>query len=184
MFCSNCGAKLADGAKFCSNCGAKVANTEVADSEPKKVLWMLNGVQVDVVDLAVRYKLYKKRNDGINAAKEARQLTGCSLRDSVTFISSIKSNENALALAEEKAAQIALEAEQAKKAFDQEGEEMQGLFCPKCHSRNIYIDKKGYSLTKGIVGTALLGPLGLIAGKHHSNRLRYTCMDCGHKWHD
>ena len=28
-FCSNCGAKLEDGAKFCPNCGAKVAGGDV-----------------------------------------------------------------------------------------------------------------------------------------------------------
>lgn len=58
------------------------------------------------------------------------------------------------------------------------------LHCPNCHSTDIYIDKKGYSLVKGVVGALLIGPLGLIAGKHHSNRLRYTCRHCGYQWHD
>ena len=58
------------------------------------------------------------------------------------------------------------------------------LHCPNCHSTDIYIDKKGYSLVKGVVGALLIGPLGLIAGKQHSNRLRYTCRHCGYQWHD
>ena len=38
MFCSNCGNKIADGAKFCSVCGAKVASTglESATEHPVK----------------------------------------------------------------------------------------------------------------------------------------------------
>ena len=31
MFCTNCGSKIADGARFCSECGAKVEESGVRD---------------------------------------------------------------------------------------------------------------------------------------------------------
>ena len=38
-FCSNCGAKLEEGAKFCPNCGAKIgAEGQAAPSKPNKVV--------------------------------------------------------------------------------------------------------------------------------------------------
>lgn len=80
-----------------------------------------------------------------------------------------------------KANPIALEAKNLNTIFKQEKED-NAFHCPKCKSHNIYIDKKGYSLTKGIVGGVLIGPIGLILGKHKSNNLRYKCLDCGHKW--
>ena len=54
--------------------------------------------------------------------------------------------------------------------------------CPKCHSSHVHIDKQGYGLKKGIVGAVLLGTIGLLAGKHKSNNIRFTCLDCGHQW--
>ncbi len=38
------------------------------------------------------------------------------------------------------------------------------LSCPKCGSKNIYIDKKGYGAGKGCCWAILLGPLGLLCG--------------------
>ncbi len=35
MFCSNCGAKIADGAKYCQNCGTPVPQQKMPDAEGK-----------------------------------------------------------------------------------------------------------------------------------------------------
>ncbi len=53
--------------------------------------------------------------------------------------------------------------------------------CRFCGSRNIaFIDKKeGYSMTKGIVGTAILGPVGAIAGINGKTNKVYHCSACG-----
>lgn len=56
------------------------------------------------------------------------------------------------------------------------------LKCPKCKSTNVdeVSEKKKVSITKGLIGGALLGPLGAAAGalngkKKHS----FHCKDCG-----
>ena len=55
--------------------------------------------------------------------------------------------------------------------------------CPKCGS-SYYWEKidnthEGYSLTKGIVGTVLLGPAGLLAGAIGKSKEVWLCKKCG-----
>ncbi len=64
--------------------------------------------------------------------------------------------------------------------------------CPKCKSKNFMLledTKKPFSLGKGLVGGALLAPLGFgalgaaggaIMGK--KGKFDLVCKDCGHRW--
>lgn len=52
--------------------------------------------------------------------------------------------------------------------------------CPKCGSKHIHAGKRGYSISKGIVGHLLFNGIGLIAGAIGSNKTELTCLDCGH----
>lgn len=54
--------------------------------------------------------------------------------------------------------------------------------CPKCGSHQISVDKKGYSIGKGVFGTVLLGPIGLMAGGVGKDKIRITCLNCGNTW--
>lgn len=54
--------------------------------------------------------------------------------------------------------------------------------CPKCHSTQIYVDKKGFSGKKACCGAILAGPLGLLCGTHKSNKVRMTCLNCKRTW--
>ena len=56
------------------------------------------------------------------------------------------------------------------------------MACPKCGSNNIATSNKGYGIGKGVVGAALVGPLGLMAGNIGKNDIKCTCLDCGHQW--
>ena len=56
------------------------------------------------------------------------------------------------------------------------------MVCPRCGSNNITTNNKGYGIGKGVVGAALLGPLGLVAGNIGKNDIICTCLDCGHRW--
>ena len=56
------------------------------------------------------------------------------------------------------------------------------MACPKCGSNNITTNNKGYGIGKGVVGAALVGPLGLMAGNIGKNDIKCTCLDCGHQW--
>jgi len=54
--------------------------------------------------------------------------------------------------------------------------------CPKCNSKNIVANKKGFGVGKAIVGGALTGGVGLLGGFVGSNKIKITCLKCGHKW--
>lgn len=54
--------------------------------------------------------------------------------------------------------------------------------CPKCKSVNIHAEKNGYGLGKGLAGGLATGGVGLLAGFIGSNKLRFTCLDCGKSW--
>lgn len=72
--------------------------------------------------------------------------------------------------------------EQKRMADAQEKELKDTPKCPKCGSTALSSNKKGYGIGKGIVGAALLGPVGLAAGAIGSGKVVLTCLKCGHKF--
>lgn len=56
------------------------------------------------------------------------------------------------------------------------------MVCPKCGTDQLATGKKGFSVKKAVVGTVLLGPVGLAAGLIGSKKAQITCQKCGHKW--
>lgn len=54
--------------------------------------------------------------------------------------------------------------------------------CPKCGSTSISADKKGFGIGKAVVGAAVAGPVGLVAGNINAKKVRITCLNCGHQW--
>ncbi len=54
--------------------------------------------------------------------------------------------------------------------------------CPKCQSTNLTGNKKGFGLGKAIFGGVLVGGIGLLGGFIGSQKVRVTCMECGHSW--
>lgn len=65
---------------------------------------------------------------------------------------------------------------------------MATLHCPKCRSKDIEaISQPGkkLSISKGLVGGALLGPIGAVAGGAMLGKKGKTtlhCRDCGNVW--
>ena len=59
----------------------------------------------------------------------------------------------------------------------------QGIaYCPKCGCTNLSADKKGFGIGKAVVGAALTGGIGLIAGNIGAKKIRVTCLKCGHQF--
>ena len=54
--------------------------------------------------------------------------------------------------------------------------------CPRCGSTSLSGNKKGYGIGKGVIGAAIFGPLGLMAGNMGANKVIVTCMKCGYKF--
>ena len=54
--------------------------------------------------------------------------------------------------------------------------------CPKCGSNEITAQKAGFNAGAAVLGDALLGPIGLLAGAARQNKIIITCLECGHAW--
>ena len=53
------------------------------------------------------------------------------------------------------------------------------LCCPKCGSRDLHAEQKGFSGGKALVGAVTFGGLGLLAGTIGSKDVQITCLKCG-----
>lgn len=82
------------------------------------------------------------------------------------------------------------ELEEARKQTEQQRQQLrlqrkqydEMMKCPRCGSTSLSGNKKGYGVGKGVVGAALLGPIGLVAGNIGSGEVMVTCMKCGYKF--
>jgi tellurium resistance protein TerD len=54
--------------------------------------------------------------------------------------------------------------------------------CPKCSSKNLTGNKKGFGFGKAIIGGVLAGGIGLLGGFIGSQKVIVTCMECGYSW--
>ena len=58
----------------------------------------------------------------------------------------------------------------------------QQILCPKCGSDQVTANKKGFSGRKAVAGAVLTGGIGLLAGTLGSNKIKITCLSCGHQF--
>lgn len=199
MFCSNCG-KEAIG-KFCTNCGAPIKNelnTEPcinfqvqpanAESQIADNYVIVNNIQLNLSEIV---RLYGRNK--IDAIKFVKAKTGTSLNDAKSVI------DKAYAYEEMK--------QEPKKGFwekikeDNDKHQVQAYenmkeniqrreqfekdriaYCPKCFSASLSANKKGFSLGKALFGESLIGKWGLLAGSANANKIKVTCLNCGHEF--
>lgn len=70
----------------------------------------------------------------------------------------------------------------AKKELIKENKSKGIACCPKCGSTSITTTDKKLSITRGIVGGAILGPIGAGVGALTSKKIYCVCLTCGHRW--
>lgn len=54
--------------------------------------------------------------------------------------------------------------------------------CPRCGSKSITAQKKGFGLAKGAAGVFVAGAYGVVAAGIGKNKILITCLNCGHRW--
>lgn len=54
--------------------------------------------------------------------------------------------------------------------------------CPRCGSTSLSGNKTGFGVGKAVIGAALIGPIGLVAGNLGAKKVVVTCMKCGKKF--
>jgi DNA-directed RNA polymerase subunit RPC12/RpoP len=56
------------------------------------------------------------------------------------------------------------------------------LCCPKCQSKELHSQHKGFSGGKALAGAVLTGGIGILAGTIGSKDVQITCLKCGYKF--
>lgn len=56
------------------------------------------------------------------------------------------------------------------------------LVCPKCSSKNISVQKAGFSGKKAVAGAFVTGGIGILAGTIGSKNIYITCLVCNHRF--
>lgn len=64
----------------------------------------------------------------------------------------------------------------------QSQQEEEYLCCPKCGSRELHAEHKGFSGGKALAGAIVTGGIGLLAGTIGSRDTQITCLKCGNKF--
>lgn len=101
------------------------------------------------------------------------------------FVSPTPESPNAIAEAlklaiAETEPQRAAAREQTEAAKALEAEEP--IKCPKCGSKQVTANQKGFSGGKAVAGAVLLGPIGLLGGTIGSKKVKIACLKCGYQW--
>lgn len=179
-FCSNCGAPL-NGGKFCSECGTPIGNIAQVS-------------EASAIDFERGYSIYGKNKLGFSSwistqykipLSQAKQLCEQFL---VT-----KQGEKAPNLFKRAANQMSDMAnnQQSLPPVTKRGQAKQRIAenkakgvacCPKCGSTSLTANKKGFGVGKAVVGAALTGGIGLVAGNIGAKKVRITCLNCGHQF--
>lgn len=162
MFCMNCGKEIPNESKFCQFCGS--AQGLITSSE--EVEQQTSSQNLDLLEVFAEFAPWDNPRSQIDVTSKIREIRGVSVSEA------LDAYKNAI-----NDAVLVAKAKELKATWDSSV-----TTCPKCHSNQTHIDKKGYGLKKGIIGGILLGPVGLLAGKHKSNEIRFTCLSCGHQW--
>ncbi len=66
--------------------------------------------------------------------------------------------------------------------MNQQAQQEEYLCCPKCGSRELHAEHKGFSGGKALAGVVLTGGIGLLAGTIGSRDTQITCLKCGKKF--
>lgn len=56
------------------------------------------------------------------------------------------------------------------------------IVCPYCGSAHVTFHKKGFNEGKALLGVALIGYWGAFWGVPGKNKIKGTCLKCGHSW--
>lgn len=74
---------------------------------------------------------------------------------------------------------------EAMSAFIDDGRELKNqdiIYCPKCHSTQIFCGSERFNAGRAVVGGALFGAAGAAIGGVTGKKLEFKCMKCGHTW--
>lgn len=103
--------------------------------------------------------------------------------DLAYYKASLQMKQQELRMREQELEEARLQTEQHRKQLRLQRKQYDDMMkCPRCGSTSLSGNKKGYGVGKGVVGAAVFGPLGLMAGNLGSKKVVVTCMKCGYRF--
>ena len=169
MYCKNCGKQIDDDAKFCPECGGAVASRSTDADVSNFDQW------IDVQEI-----LNACGGNKIEAVKQVKELTGLSLSEAKDLVD--KQGNVLSKPITVKNTPWPTSKPQSKRERIKENKQNGVACCPKCGSTSLSANKKGFGIGKAVVGAALTGGIGLVAGNIGAKKVWVTCLNCGHRW--
>lgn len=103
--------------------------------------------------------------------------------DLAYYKANLEMQQQALLLKQEELAEMRRQTKRQQEQIELQRKQYDKMMkCPRCGSTSLSGNKKGYGIGKGVIGAAVFGPLGLIAGNLGAGDVVVTCMKCGHKF--
>lgn len=197
MFCKNCGTEI-HGGKFCSECGAPIEQQEAkTDSEETQVNSVTQqGHEIKVcLNCGERLLANAAKCPSCNADAKEYPIV---MSDDTDRIWQIKADaphvvykksfwqraaEQGSEINRQKAYENTSQSNPLTKKERIKENKANGIACcPKCGSTSLSANKKGFGIGKAVVGAALTGGIGLVAGNIGAKKVVVTCLNCGHQW--
>ncbi|MEW4411282.1 zinc ribbon domain-containing protein [Clostridium sp. AN503] len=161
MLCPHCNAAIADDSIFCSFCGKRIP-------EPNDSSDLMDGLRCPQCGAVV--------------SADANFCTNCRSPLSETAIAEVKKrNDLQLQQAQMQMQAMTLKAQQEQLQIQKMQYDSMAR-CPRCGSTSLAGNKKGFGIGKAVVGAALVGPIGLVAGNLGAKKVLVTCLKCGKKF--
>ena len=191
--CPECGKEISDKASNCILCGCPIRDVyEAQDTSPstnaenEAVHITIHGTVFDLNRL-----LMSQGDDIAKATKALARHTGISKDDAKKYITdgvnALPAFDKKELKARKKMGRNSLQISETLKTEEREThwqrlvrEARDGQArCPRCRSTSLAGAKKGFGVGKAVVGAAIIGPLGLMAGNAGAKKMRVTCLKCG-----
>lgn len=185
MYCKECGEQISNESKFCPNCGVKQSHTQKITESRGPIVEvhkcpLCNSILAPILNSSGKrfgFLCIKCDPDIINnecpvCHKNLQVYLGSDNCTSCGYSWRLQIDRSQ-GVQEETSETISL---------PNNTKEREPLICPKCHSTFLSANKKGYRVGNAVAGVVLTGGIGLLGGFLGSNKVRITCLKCGHNW--